>query len=48
VCDNGGWGTEGSQQKVPEDRKARGSQDSMGMKLTEISPKRERKPEEMI
>lgn len=43
---DGEQGVATRQSQIP--RKARGSQDSMGMKLTEISPKRERKPEEMI
>jgi hypothetical protein len=40
VCSNGGWGTWGSNQKVPDARKARASQDPMGMTLTEIPPQR--------
>ena len=38
----------GNNQKVPDARKARGSQDSMGMTLAEILPKREGEPVETI
>ena len=38
---NGGWGTEGSNQKVPDVRKARASQDPTGMTLAEIPLKGE-------
>ena len=31
VCSNGGWGTGGSHQKVPDARKARGSKDPTEM-----------------
>jgi hypothetical protein len=37
----GGWGTGSGHQKVPEARKARGSQDSTGMRLAEIPKRRE-------
>jgi hypothetical protein len=43
---NGGWGTWGSNQKVPNARKARASQDSTGMIVDEIPQKREGKPVE--
>jgi hypothetical protein len=33
VCRNGGWETGGSNQKVPDSRKARAFQDPMGMTL---------------
>jgi hypothetical protein len=41
VCSNGGWGTGDSYQKVPDARKARGSQDPMGMRLAQVLKKRE-------
>jgi hypothetical protein len=41
-------GREGSQQKVPDIRKARGSQDPTGMTLAEITNKGEREPVETI
>ena len=41
MCNSGRWGTRGSYQKVPDARKARGSQDPMGMTLAEISNKGE-------
>jgi hypothetical protein len=34
-----GWGTGGSHQKFPDDRKSRASPDPMGMTLSEISHK---------
>ena len=40
----GGWGTEGSHQKVPEDKKARDFQHSTGMTLTEMLNKEEQEP----
>jgi hypothetical protein len=36
MCSNGGWRTGGSHQKVPDARKARGSQNPTGMTLAEI------------
>ena len=39
---------EGSHQKVPDARKARGSQDPTGMTLAEIPNKGEGEPEEII
>jgi hypothetical protein len=44
MCSNGGWGTVGSNQKVPGDRKAKVSQDSMRMTLVDIFHKREGEP----
>ena len=41
VCDNGGWGTGGSHQKIPDIKKARGSQDLTGMRLAEMFTKGE-------
>ena len=35
-CSKCGWGTEGSHQKVPDARKARGSQNPTGMTLAEM------------
>jgi hypothetical protein len=43
-----GWGTEGRHQKVPDARKARGSQYLIGMTLAEISNKGEIEPVETI
>jgi hypothetical protein len=48
VCSNGRWGTEGSNQKVPDARKARASQYSMGITLAEIPYKGEGEPVETI
>jgi hypothetical protein len=45
VCISGGWGTGGSHQKVPDARKARSPQDSMGRTLTKIPNKGEGEPE---
>ena len=45
---NGGWGTEGSNQKVPDVRKARASQDLIGMTLAEIPHKGEGESVETI
>ena len=42
------WGTEGSNQKVPDARKARASQDPTGMTLAEVPQKGEGKPAETI
>ena len=39
VYSNGGWETMGSNQKVPDAKKARTSQGSTGMTLAEISNK---------
>jgi hypothetical protein len=41
----GNWS---SQQKVPDVRKATGSQDTTGMTLAEISNKRQREPVETL
>jgi hypothetical protein len=43
MCSNGGWETGASYQKVPDTRKARLSQDPMGMSLAEIPHKKEGK-----
>jgi len=48
VCSNGGWGTGGSHNKVPYARKARVSQDPMGMTLVEIPNKSKKEPVETI
>jgi hypothetical protein len=48
VCSNGGWGTGGSNQKVPDARKARAFQDPMAMTLAEILNKVEGEPVETI
>jgi hypothetical protein len=48
MCSNGGWGTGSSQQKIPDARKSKGSQDPMGMTLAEILNKAEREPVETI
>jgi hypothetical protein len=45
---NVGWETGGSYKQVPNARKARGSQDTMEMRLAEISCKREGEPIETI
>ena len=45
---NGRWGTGGSNQKVPDARKARASQDPTGMTLAEIPHKGEGEPVETI
>jgi hypothetical protein len=39
VCSNGGWEAGGSNQKVPDARKARASQDPMSMTLVETPTK---------
>ena len=44
MCSNGGWGTGGSNQKVPDARKARASQDPTGMTLAEVPHKGEEEP----
>jgi hypothetical protein len=44
MCNNGGWGTGVSNQKVPDSRKARGSQDPTGMRLVEMPNKGEGEP----
>jgi hypothetical protein len=48
VCSNGEWGTGGSNQKVPDARKARASQDPTGMTLAKIPYKGEGEPVETI
>jgi hypothetical protein len=48
VCNSGRWGTRGSYQKVTDSRKARGSQDPMGITLAEITNKGESKLVETI
>jgi hypothetical protein len=48
VCGNRGWGTGDSNQKVPDARKARASQDPTGMTLAEVPQKGEGKPAETI
>jgi hypothetical protein len=48
VCSSKKWGTGGSNQKVPDARKARGSQDPTGMTLAEIPNKGEREPVEIM
>ena len=45
---NGGWGTGGSHQQVPDARKARGSQDPTGMRLAEMPNKGEGEPVEIL
>jgi hypothetical protein len=40
------WGTGGSHQKVPDARKARGSQDPVGIALAEVPNKGESEPVE--
>jgi hypothetical protein len=47
VCSNWEWETEGSHQQVPDARKARGSQDSTGMTLPEMSNKVKGEPVEV-
>ena len=48
VCNNRGWETGSSQQKVSDDRNTRGAQDPMGMIVAEIPNKGERKPVDHI
>jgi hypothetical protein len=48
VCNNGGWGTGDSEQKVPDARKERDFQNPTRMKLAEIPNKGERAPVEII
>jgi hypothetical protein len=48
MCSNGGWGTGANNQKVPDARKARASQNPMGMTLAEIPNKGEKEPIETI
>ena len=36
IYSNGGWGTDVNHQHIPDDRKARDSQDLTGMKLAEM------------
>ena len=48
ICSNGGWGTGCGNHKVPDARKARGSQDPRGMGLAEMSNRREGEPVETI
>jgi hypothetical protein len=36
VCSNGGWGTGGRNQKLPDARKARASKDPVEMTIAEI------------
>jgi hypothetical protein len=48
VCHNRVWGTGGSHQQVPDARKARGSQDTTGMRLVEMPNKGERELVETI
>ena len=42
MCSNGGWETGVSYQKVPDAKKAKGSQDQIGMALAETSNKQEK------
>jgi hypothetical protein len=46
VFSSGGWGSRNNKQKVPDARKARGSQHPTGMTLAEIPNKGEREPVE--
>jgi hypothetical protein len=39
VCSDVGWGIEGSNQKVPDARKSRGSQEHKVMILADMPPK---------
>ena len=48
VYSHEGEQTEGSHQKIPDTKKARGSQDPKGMKLAEMSNKGEGEPVETI
>ena len=48
VCSSGRWGTGGSQQKVPDARKTRGSQDPTGVALAEITNEAKRETAETI
>jgi hypothetical protein len=48
VCSNRGWGTEVSNQKVPDIRRARVTQDEMGITLAEIPHKGNGEPIETI
>jgi hypothetical protein len=48
VCGNGGWGAGDSHQKIPDARKARGSQHPMGLALAEILNKEVRESIETI
>ena len=41
MCSNGGWGARVSHQKVPDDRKARVSQNPKGMRIAEMTNKGE-------
>ena len=44
MCSNGEWRSWGSQEKVPDARKAKESQDPMGITLAEMPSKGEREP----
>jgi hypothetical protein len=46
ICSNGGWRTGSRNQKVPDARKVRASQDPTGMILAEISHEGEGEPVE--
>lgn len=48
VSGSWGWGTGGSHKKVPDARKARGSQNLTGLTLAEIPNKGAREPVETI
>jgi hypothetical protein len=48
LCSNGEWGTGDNHQQVINVRKARGYQNTTGMRLAEISNKGEREPVETI
>ena len=48
MCSSGGWRTGGSNQKVPDARKARVSQDHMGIIFVEIPYKGEGEPVKTI
>ena len=48
VCNNGGWEQESNHQQVPDARRARTSQDTMGMRLAEMPYKGEGEPVETI
>ena len=48
MCSNREWGSGGSNQKVPDARKARASQDPMGITLSEIPHRGEKEPVQTI
>jgi len=48
MCSTGGLGTGGSYQQAPDARKARGSQDTTGMRLVERPNKGEGEPVETL